>query len=162
MTVYYTPQVDVLNDVSVINEYVLPSLTTGDYYTETLGQGTQLYPGDIIDETQTLFIYAADGNCYDESTFTVYVTYKLIVPQFFTPNGDGFNDTWGITHHKLLNAFDKIYIFDRYGRLITIIRTNVETWDGTYKNNPLPADDYWYKVEGKDGKVYTGHFALKR
>ena len=162
ITIYQTPQVDVLDDVSVINEYILPSLTYGDYYTGPMGQGTQLYPGDIIDETQMLYIYAANGNCYNESSFNVYVTYKLIVQQFFTPNGDGVNDTWGIKHKKLLRDSDNIYIYDRFGKLITVIRANLDSWNGMYKNKPLPADDYWYQVQGKDGKVYTGHFALKR
>ncbi len=162
VTINPLPVVDVFNDVSAVEEYVLPALNHGEYYTASMGQGTHLFPGDIIDESQTIYVYADDGTCFNESSFDVKIIYQLKIPKFFTPNGDGFNDTWGVTHQKLLDDHHKIYIYDRYGKLLKIIKPNTETWDGNYLHNPMPSDDYWYKVEGKDGKIYTGHFTLKR
>ena len=37
-----------------------------------------------------------------------------------------------------------------------------ESWDGSYQGQPLPADDYWFRLELEDGRVYTGHFSLMR
>ncbi|MDI1256217.1 MAG: T9SS type B sorting domain-containing protein [Flavobacterium sp.] len=85
-------------------------------------------------------------------------------PLYFTPNGDGFHDTWKI---KGVNAVyyknSVVYIFDRYGKLLKEIPSGFdEGWDGTYNGSYLPADDYWYLLKLDDGRVARGHFALKR
>ena len=85
----------------------------------------------------------------------------LNYPKFFTPNGDGFNEFWKI---KFSSFEPKLYtyIYDRYGKLITGFDVNSFGWDGTFNGQPLPADDYWFVVNRQDGRVYKGHFALKR
>jgi gliding motility-associated-like protein len=54
-----------------------------------------------------------------------------------------------------------IFIYDRYGKLITKINTNSDGWDGTFNGNPLPSDDYWYTAKLQDGRETKGHFSLK-
>lgn len=85
------------------------------------------------------------------------------IPKFFTPNGDGHNDTWKI---KGLTAdfYSKsiIYVFDRYGTLLKQIAASGEGWDGSYNGKTLPANDYWYAVYLEDGRILKGHFSLKR
>jgi valyl-tRNA synthetase len=90
-------------------------------------------------------------------------------PNFFTPNGDGYHDTWNII--GLGSQEDaKIYIFDRYGKLIKQISSAGEGWDGTYNGNQLPADDYWFTVTYREMnaagesvvKEFKSHFAMKR
>ena len=85
-------------------------------------------------------------------------------PKFFTPNGDGFNDTWNI--FDLKNQSDsRIYIFDRYGKLLKEISPNGAGWDGNYTGHPLPATDYWFIVEYTEQnsvKKFKSHFSLKR
>jgi gliding motility-associated-like protein len=85
---------------------------------------------------------------------------ELPFPKFFTPNSDGYNDTWTIDF-AYLEPNSVIRIFDRYGKLIKILATNT-SWDGNYLNQPLPSTDYWFVVTRKDGKEYKGHFSLKR
>jgi gliding motility-associated-like protein len=66
-------------------------------------------------------------------------------PNFFTPNGDGYHDTWNIV--GLGSQGDAlIYIFDRHGKLIKQISTQGQGWDGTYNGRPMPGDDYWFTV----------------
>lgn len=68
--------VDQLADVSACESYILPALTVGEYFTEAFGQGTQLFPGDTITSTQTLYIYAEGGDrvtCFDNHEFTVTI-----------------------------------------------------------------------------------------
>ncbi|MGK4569068.1 T9SS type B sorting domain-containing protein [Flavobacterium sp. 3HN19-14] len=88
----------------------------------------------------------------------------LGIPQFFTPNGDGFNDFWLIKGVDVIfNKESNMYIFDRFGKLVKEVSTrDTKGWDGTMNGNPLPADDYWYVVNLEDGRVVKGHFALKR
>lgn len=87
--------------------------------------------------------------------------YLLMYPKFFTPNGDGFNDTWKIKFSDNENDI-VIKIFDRYGKLIKELSQN-NSWDGTYIGNQLPADDYWFTViRPSTDSEYKGHFSLKR
>ncbi|MEM5565850.1 T9SS type B sorting domain-containing protein, partial [Psychroserpens sp. AS72] len=87
-------------------------------------------------------------------------------PKFFTPNGDGYNDTWNISAiNGQPNA--KIYIFDRYGKLLKQLSPTGAGWNGTYNGNQLPSSDYWFVVEYNepntgDRKEFKAHFTLKR
>jgi gliding motility-associated-like protein len=90
--------------------------------------------------------------------------YAITYPNYFTPNGDGYNDTWNISN--LPSEYDaKILIFDRYGKLIKQISSYGEGWDGTYNGKLLPSTDYWFKVEYKingSEQEFKSHFSLKR
>jgi len=92
--------------------------------------------------------------------------YVLDYPPFFTPNGDLQNDTWQIDGAKLIPN-SKIYIFDRFGKVITSLNPNSIGWDGSYRGTQVPASDYWFTAEYKDpntGKAKTvkGHFSIVR
>lgn len=132
------------------------------------------------------FLYSIDGNFPQTSnTFTnvtsgiheisvsdangcgssVPISIQLInAPKFFTPNGDGFNDTWNVT--ELPNQDNlKLYIYDRYGKLLKQLFPQGAGWDGTFNGYPLPADDYWFYisyVESGIAKEHRFHFSLKR
>ena len=112
----------------------------------------------------------AISGCYDETIITFDSTNcsednnlsSLNIPKFFTPNGDGTNDTWKI----LISSIDipqdyLIYIFDRYGKLIKTLDEN-SGWDGIYNGILMPSDDYWYRIILENESVITGHFSLKR
>ena len=88
-------------------------------------------------------------------------------PRFFTPNGDGFNETWNIS--TISNA--KIYIFDRYGKLLKQISSDGDGWNGTYNGKKMPSSDYWFLIEYLEfdqnsntfiTKEFRANFALKR
>ena len=86
-------------------------------------------------------------------------------PHFFTPNGDGINDTWNVNGLAKFVSTTKIYIFDRFGKLIKQISPSGEGWDGTYNGTLLPSDDYWFSVDYLEinaAKQFKAHFALKR
>ncbi|WP_167342093.1 T9SS type B sorting domain-containing protein [Nonlabens sp. SY33080] len=87
---------------------------------------------------------------------------RIIIPQFFTPNQDGFNDYFNF--EGLRNFPDaRLQIFDRHGKLIKEINDIAVRvgWDGTYNGQPLPSSDYWFKLD-YDNKSITGHFSLIR
>ena len=83
--------------------------------------------------------------------------------KFFTPNGDGYHDKWrilGIREDFQPNS--RVYIFDRYGKLIKELDPVTEGWDGTYLGRPMPQTDYWFRVFLEDGREFKGHFSLVR
>ena len=97
-----------------------------------------------------------------------YLTQDVLVidyPKYFTPNGDGHNDTWNIIGlQDQENAV--VFIYDRYGKLIRSIRPADPTgWDGLYNDNQLPSTDYWFTVdylENGASKQFKAHFSLVR
>ena len=94
------------------------------------------------------------------------VVYVIDFPKYFTPNGDGYHDTWNIVGvSNQLNA--KIQIFDRYGKLLKEIRPSGDGWDGTYNGTKLPSSDYWFVLSYNEPVTGTptqlnAHFSLKR
>ena len=98
------------------------------------------------------------------NNFELNVT-ALNYPKYFTPNADGYHDTWNID--GLSNPANAIIsIFNRYGKLLKQIAPNGLGWDGIYNGKPIPSSDYWFKLvyENQDGvlKEFRGHFSLKR
>lgn len=105
-------------------------------------------------------VYVQDKNNCGITDIEVSV---LGYPKYFTPNGDGFNDRWnilGVTNQFQSNS--RIYIFDRYGKLLKELAPLGNGWDGIYLGKPLPASDYWFRVYLDDGREFKGHFTLKR
>lgn len=102
----------------------------------------------------------------DKNHCGISTTNALVVnyPHYFTPNGDGINDTWNIKDlRQQVNA--KITVFDRYGKIVSIIRPSDRGWDGTLQGAALPSTDYWFVVDyDEDGvtKEFKAHFAMKR
>lgn len=84
----------------------------------------------------------------------------LVIPEFFTPNGDQINDTFKIEGDIYFESFE-IVIFDRYGKVIARGTEAPFEWKGTYNGRNMPSDDYWYRIL-IDGKIYSGNFTLKR
>ena len=84
-------------------------------------------------------------------------------PKFFTPNGDDVNDFWQVLGFDTqFNELQFIQIFDRFGKLLTVLNTQQRSWNGTLNGSLLPSSDYWYIAQFIDGRSYTGHFALRR
>ncbi|MEX0275691.1 MAG: T9SS type B sorting domain-containing protein [Flavobacteriaceae bacterium] len=127
------------------------------------------------------FEYSIDGEHYQRDpifevlpgTYTVYVRDLLLCRtlsqevtavgylRFFTPNNDGVNDSWNIIGGEHM-AHAQVYIFDRYGKMLTQLSPDGEGWDGTYNGQLAPAADYWFHFVDGDTYDVKGHFTLKR
>jgi gliding motility-associated-like protein len=129
---------------SLDNEY-------GDYQTEAIFS-------NINAGIHTVFVKDLNGCGIVPKEVAV-----LGIPDYFTPNQDGYNDTWNIKGvNTSFNAKTTVHIFNRYGKLLKEISPIGEGWNGTFNGQSLPSDDYWYSIELEDGRVMKGHFALKR
>ncbi|MFP9098209.1 T9SS type B sorting domain-containing protein [Flavobacterium sp. RHBU_24] len=106
------------------------------------------------------YIYARDRRgCGDADPFS---TFLLTYPKFFTPNGDSYNETWRIKFSSAAEPDMMVYIYDRFGKLITGFDAGSPGWDGTLNGTLLPSTDYWFVVKRQNGKEYRGHFSLIR
>ncbi|WP_405605469.1 T9SS type B sorting domain-containing protein [Polaribacter sp. Asnod1-A03] len=138
----------------------------------------------LKNENGTIIRNFQDSNIFDDvegGIYTILVenqngcgSSELIVavlqfPKFFTPNGDGKNDTWyikGLINNLYISS--DINIFDRYGKLISKIPIDSNGWDGTYNGKMLPSDDYWFtttltSIDNTSNIIYKkGHFSLIR
>lgn len=112
---------------------------------------TRLIPGYYT-------VYVRDKNGCDLVTAPATI---IAAPNFFTPNNDGFHDYWQVIAIET-EPDAKIYIFDRFGKLLKQLDPLGPGWDGMYIGNPLPSTDYWFLVELSDGQSFDGHFTLKR
>ncbi|GIM55597.1 T9SS type B sorting domain-containing protein [Capnocytophaga cynodegmi] len=89
--------------------------------------------------------------------------FDIEIPNFFTPDGDGVNDTWKPKYAEDY-PYMRVYIYDRYGRKIKTLSQG-EGWDGTYENRALPSGDYWYIIDlnsNIDSRKFNGNFTLYR
>ena len=154
----------------------------GDGYTVTAGLEA------FLGEEYASFVYRLDnGNWQDSNSFTevppgnhtvsvrelngcgsaTSESFFLVgYPRFFTPNSDGYNDNWNLITDSNI-SIKKLFVFDRYGKLITKIDPANKGWDGTYNGSDLPSDDYWFRVEFIDEKTgkyqeYMANFTLMR
>jgi gliding motility-associated-like protein len=131
------------------------------------------------------YLYSIDGIYWQESNvftnipegeYTLTVTNKfgcgnlsenfiiLDYPRFFTPNGDGYNDTWKLKGSSIVD-FISVSIFDRYGKLLKVMNPQTDEWDGLFNDTPLPSTDYWFTVKyqiNNISKEFRGHFSLIR
>jgi gliding motility-associated-like protein len=130
----------------------------GDYEYSVNGVTYQQSPQFENLESGPYTVHVRDKNgCGNDSkdiTLLMYVKY-------FTPNGDGINDTWRIPYSWNEPGL-VVYIFDRYGKHLASFKGNSPGWDGTINGQNLPATDYWFVVERNDGRTHKGHFAMVR
>lgn len=159
------------SDLATIDNVQVTDLSNHNSITITVsGDGNYVYSLDNIDyQASNTFssipagiytVYVKDLNGCGISAKEVSV---LGIPTFFTPNGDGYHDYWNIQGMSTtIHANTKILIFDRFNKLLKELNPHSQGWDGTYLDNPLPANDYWYTIQLGDGRLLKGHFSLKR
>jgi len=158
-------------DANVVSEtfadvhQILATATGVDQYLFSLDDGEFQTSGffDNVSAGLHTIVITDSNSCFKEIIELVIIDY----PKFFTPNGDGINDCWNISHVEEL-VFANITIFDRYGKELIQFDQNSKGWDGLYKGNPLPANDYWFKVLYSEKKPkgvqreFIAHFSIKR
>ena len=74
---------------------------------------------------------------------------SLYIPNAFTPDGDGNNDTFFFKQYAIEEETVEFRIFDRWGTLIYYTDRFIP-WDGTYKGELVKQDTYIYKVHCVD------------
>ncbi|SHM18331.1 gliding motility-associated C-terminal domain-containing protein [Xylanibacter ruminicola] len=81
---------------------------------------------------------------------------KLVMPNTFTPNGDGHNDIFKAKEYRNLSEFHA-YIFNRWGQKLYEWTDPAEGWDGTYHGSEVKTGVYFVlvKARGTDDVIYN-------
>ncbi len=103
-----------------------------------------------VDSTTAFIVKGVGSNgCYSIDTLTVEVTATgrnlFVVPNAFTPNGDGHNDCFGITRWGNVRV-EELAVFNRWGQRVFTSRNPSDCWDGTFHGRPQPAGSYAYSI----------------
>lgn len=77
------------------------------------------------------------------------------VKNFFTPNGDGDNDTW-VVEDILDNPINEVKVYSQAGKLIFSQRNYENDWDGTFDGEPIPPGTYYYEIN-----IYNGESIIR-
>lgn len=79
----------------------------------------------------------------------------IYIPDAFSPNGDEYNDVFGVKGGALKTV--EMYIFNRWGEKLFTGNGINDTWDGKYKGKDQPQDVYMYYCyyTGYDGRKYS-------
>jgi len=98
----------------------------------------------LEDITYTVSVETAAG-CSGTAEVNIEVVGQIQVPNAFTPNGDGINDTWKI---EFIEASPRaqVQIINRYGQEVYRAAGTIEPWDGFFQGSALPEDTYFYKI----------------
>jgi gliding motility-associated-like protein len=115
--------------------------------------------------TTTYTLSAGTGNCATSSQVTVTVRQPIRIPNAFSPNGDGDDDTWQI---DFIDQFpdNTVTVFNRWGTKI-FSATNysrANEWRGDVNGQPAPFGTYYYVIvtKGPLGKSYAGWIQIIR
>ncbi len=158
--------------IANFEKYDTSVFCTGHAYLNNLSIGANKFlwqtEGEIEDAKNPIFIkYPGKGtyevtlkainttnNCEDEITKTISVeefNAFYIIPNVFTPNGDGENDTFGpvVTNDDFEGniKFTTFKIYNRWGNLVYDNNNPDIGWDGVFDGKEAPAGTYGYYME---------------
>ncbi len=160
-----TPDLDAGPDVEIINGESI--ILMPDYIGASI-DSVYWYPAAFLDCDDCLTVEASPTSTTDfvvsvkdvngclvaDSVLVNVKPARLIIPNAFSPNGDGVNDVFKPLNLNLETA--SLSIYNRWGELL--FETNVigEAWDGTYKGEPVELGVYMYHLEYRFiGESYT-------
>lgn len=146
---------DVYDLYSVYDPVSFTNLATGDFTLVSWDFGD----GNFSDEENPKHIYTRVGTytikqtvtypfgCQYSYTSTLKIEkgYSLIMPNAFTPNNDGINDTFAPVFLGLSNI--TLDVFDTWGSIVySETGTNIRGWNGMVKDLAAENGNYYYKI----------------
>ncbi len=103
------------------------------------------------DDITYILTVTSDKGCTDSDDVFVKVLKKPIVPNIFSPNGDGIHDTWKLPYIDTYPGAT-IDIYNRYGQLVFHSTGYAREWDGKANGKDVPVGTYYFVVDPKNGR----------
>ena len=94
-------------------------------------------------------VWVGNSQCTTDSTvFDISISSsQLVVPNVFTPNGDGVNDEFRVMYRSL--AEFHCWVYNRWGKLVYEWDDPAKGWDGTINGRPAAAGAYYYIIRAR-------------
>jgi large repetitive protein len=128
---------------------------------ESLSDATVANPVAKPDKTTTYTVTVeTEAGCKFTDQVTITVLPHVFVPNTFTPNRDGINDTWEIPNiEKYPNC--KVQVFNQWGNLVFASEGYKEPWNGLFQGKELPIATYYYIIHlDKTEKPLSGSITI--
>jgi gliding motility-associated-like protein len=165
LKIYSKPNIDFGPDRGLCEgETVLLNATTDDAYYRW--QDSTTNATYTVTERGTYGVEVMANSCFGGDTISFgYCKVKIIMPNVFTPNGDGQNDFFVPLEYEDI-ASTEILIYNRWGKLVYQSDDVLKGWNGKIDGNDAATDTYYYilNYSGFAGIMYQtkGSFALLR
>ncbi len=158
------PNMDILLGGQKLIEAIATGSNNKYKWTPSEGLNADNILNPIANPTKTTryTLTVTSNSCQSVYEYLVTVHENVSIPNVFSPNGDGKNDTWNI---KYLETFSQgvISIFNRYGQKVFEASPYNTPWDGKLNGADLPVGVYYYIIEPNNGrKKYTGSVTILR
>lgn len=160
IVVLESPVLELGHDTTMVPGSTIELDAGEDYHSYNWSTGDLTRIAEITDPGMYSLQVTNEYGCAAEDQINVIM--DIGIPNFFTPNGDGYNDTWSIPFLKTAPE-SRIMVFDRFGNLMVSYNAADGDWDGRVNGAPVPADTYWYVIKTPGNqKPYKGSVTIKR
>ncbi|MCC8426151.1 PKD domain-containing protein [Mucilaginibacter sp. UR6-11] len=171
ITVKPIPTVNAGPDIAILagNKITIQTTATGDSlkysWAPVAGLSDSTIPNPVVtvDQNVTYILTVTNGEgCSVTDNVKITPLRPPVIPNTFTPNGDGINDTWNIKY--LDDYLDcTVDIFNRNGQKVYRSVGYTIAWDGRFNNANLPVGVYYYIIDPKHGRLpLTGYVTIIR
>jgi len=128
-----------------------------------LSNPSALRPTLVALQNQRYYLTAeGDGGCTATDSLDVKILLTVKIPNAFSPNADGINDTWAIENLKDYPGAT-VEVFNRYGQRVYFSNGYATPWDGRFNGSALPFATYYYVITLKNGFApITGTITIVR
>lgn len=158
------PSIIIKTDATQVIHLVATDGNTDVEYQLEKPDGTIIFPWQksttfpVVEKGEYVIrVRSINGNCFTQISTQVYQ-----IPNAFTPNSDGINDTWDLSLVLKDNPNAVVKIFNRYGHLLRVLTIKDQfRWDGKTNNAKLETGSYWYLIELENGQHLQGSVLLK-
>ena len=154
-------------DLSSQNEIILENQNLTDFNVTyhlsnedaILGNNPINLQYENISNPQTIYVRAEDNNAYDCYSITSFDLVVCRIPEGFSPNNDGYNDTFKLKGYDVKT----IKVYNRYGNLVYSSTNYNDNWEGqSNEGDKLPVGTYFYHIiydenQEKVGWVYINY-----
>ncbi|MFD1187703.1 Ig-like domain-containing protein [Pontibacter rugosus] len=160
------PQVSAGPDITIVKGRSAQLAASGGVsykWTPAAGMEDATMPNPTVSpEVTTVYTVTAvtEGGCTFSDEVVVTVLPYVDIPNTFTPNSDGINDTWEIENiSKYQNC--KVQVFNQWGNLVFTSDGYKAPWDGRHNGSPLPMATYYYIIKlDQNEKPLTGSITI--